>query len=92
MNGHGSFSFPETKIDPINGCLTVRQLYELAGDTMKKYSVPVLWDTKTSTIVNNESSEIIQMFNSAFNDICENPDLNLYPKELLNDMNAVDEW
>ena len=29
-----------------------------------KYSVPVLWDKKRSTIVNNESSEIIRMFNT----------------------------
>ena len=39
--------------------------------TNPKYSgrvtVPVLWDKKRGTIVNNESSEIIRMFNSAFN-------------------------
>jgi glutathionyl-hydroquinone reductase len=32
-----------------------------------KYSVPVLWDKSNKVIVNNESSEIIRMFNSAFN-------------------------
>ena len=31
--------------------------------------MPVLWDRKTSTIVNNESSEIIRMFNSAFDGV-----------------------
>jgi glutathionyl-hydroquinone reductase len=34
-----------------------------------RVSVPVLWDKKTGTIVNNESSDIIRMFNSAFDDI-----------------------
>ena len=34
-----------------------------------RVTVPVLWDTETDQIVSNESSEIIRMFNSAFNDI-----------------------
>jgi putative glutathione S-transferase len=34
-----------------------------------RVSVPVLWDKETGTIVNNESSDIIRMFNSAFDDI-----------------------
>jgi putative glutathione S-transferase len=44
----------------------------MAGDTVGKYSVPVLWDKKLKTIVNNESSEIIQMFDSAFDDLAKN--------------------
>ena len=39
------------------------QLYEKSNDTNGKYSVPVLWDKKTGTIVNNESSEILRMLN-----------------------------
>ena len=37
-----------------------------------RVTVPVLWDTKTNTIVSNESSEIIRMFNSAFDAITGN--------------------
>lgn len=57
----------------------IRDLYEIAGDTLGKYSVPILWDTKERTIVNNESSEIIVMLNDSFNDFAENPTLNLIP-------------
>jgi glutathionyl-hydroquinone reductase len=39
------------------------QLYEKSSDTHGKYTVPVLWDKKTGTIVNNESAEIVRMFN-----------------------------
>lgn len=48
--------------DPNIGAKFIRDLYEASGDTHKKYSVPVLWDKKTNSIVNNESSEIIRMF------------------------------
>jgi len=44
-------------------------------------SVPILWDKKNKVIVNNESSEIIRMFNTAFNDITGNI-LDFYPEHL----------
>jgi len=44
-------------------------------------SVPILWDKRNKVIVNNESSEIIRMFNSAFNHITGNT-LDLYPEHL----------
>ena len=44
-------------------------------------SVPILWDKKNKVIVSNESSEIIRMFNSAFNDITGNT-LDFYPEHL----------
>jgi putative glutathione S-transferase len=34
---------------------------------VESYTVPVLWDSQTKKIVNNESSDIIRMFNSEFN-------------------------
>lgn len=57
-----------------------------------KYSVPVLWDIKTGRIVNNESSEIIRMFNSHFNDLATNPTLDLYPEALRDAIDAANEW
>lgn len=54
--------------------------------------MPVLWDKKTSTIVNNESSEIIRMFNSTFNKFAKNPELDLYPEDLRAQIDAVNEW
>jgi glutathionyl-hydroquinone reductase len=40
--------------DPFHGAKTVRDYYDLAGDTNGKYSIPILWDTKLNTIVSNE--------------------------------------
>lgn len=54
---------------------------EKAPDYTGVISVPVLWDKQEKVIVNNESSEIIRMFNSAFNHITGN-DLDFYPEHL----------
>lgn len=53
-----------------------------------RVTVPVLWDTKTKQIVNNESSDIIRMFNSGFNSLTGNF-LDLYPVELAS---KIDDW
>ena len=47
-----------------------------------------MWDKKTDTIVNNESSEIIRMFNSGFNKLTNN-DLDLYPIKLKNKIDLI---
>ena len=53
--------------DEVNGADFLHQIYAAAdSDYSGRVSVPVLWDRKTRTIVSNESSEIIRMFNSAF--------------------------
>ncbi len=49
-------------------------------DYSGRVTVPVLWDKEKNCIVSNESSEIIRMFNSAFNELTGNT-LNFYPKE-----------
>jgi glutathionyl-hydroquinone reductase len=53
--------------DPITGARFIHQLYTQADSHYSgRVSVPVLWDKKTGTIVNNESSDIIRMFNGPF--------------------------
>ena len=53
--GKGCFSCVGCIPDPHNAAKSVRDLYELAGcPPNTKYTVPVLWDTKMKTIVNNE--------------------------------------
>jgi len=54
--------------DTVNGKAKLSEIYLLADQQFTgRVTVPVLWDKKQSTIVNNESSEIIRMLNSAFN-------------------------
>ena len=53
--------------DRVHGKDFLHEIYTLAKpDYTGRVTVPVLWDTQTSAIVNNESSEIIRMLNSAF--------------------------
>lgn len=56
--------------------------------------MPVLWDKKLNTIVNNESSEIIRMFNAAFNHLlpADKAALDLYPEELRSEIDQLNEW
>ena len=54
-----------------------------------KYSVPVLWDTQERCIVNNESAEIVRMFNSAFDEWATHPGLDLYPQHLRSTIDEV---
>ncbi|RLN07320.1 glutathionyl-hydroquinone reductase YqjG-like isoform X1 [Panicum miliaceum] len=66
--------------------------YEIASPNYAgKPSVPVLWDKELKTVVNNESSEIIWMFNTEFNDIAANPGLNLYPVQLRASIDDINE-
>ena len=56
--------------DPVNKAQFVHQIYTRAvPDYSGRVTVPVLWDKQKDTIVSNESSEIIRMFNSAFDKI-----------------------
>jgi len=65
--------------DPLYQLDYAYQLYLKADpDYQGRVTVPILWDKKTKTIVNNESIEIIRMFNSVFNDLTGNTD-DYYP-------------
>ena len=65
--GHGENECDEACVpDSVNGFGTMRQVYELAKDTSGKYSTPVLFDKETSTIVSNESLDILRIFDSSF--------------------------
>ena len=51
--------------------------------------MPILWDKKTGVIVNNESSEILRMFNTEFSEFAQRPDLDLYPEHLRKSIEEV---
>lgn len=60
-------------------------------DYSGRVTVPVLWDKKTKTIVNNESAEIMRMFNTAFNDLTGNTN-DYYPEDLQADIDAMNDF
>ena len=73
---------------PVDGVFHVHQVYSAARpDFTGRATVPVLWDRETRAIVNNESSEIIRMLNSEFDEF-GNAALDLYPAAL---RGAIDE-
>ncbi len=91
------FSTPEETLgcipDPLFNVGYIRELYFKADPNYDgRFTVPVLWDKKLNTIVNNESAEIIRIFNSAFNDIAENPAFDLYPEALRQVIDETNDW
>jgi len=67
------------------------ELYQKADSNFTgQITVPILWDKKTKTIVNNESSEIIRMLNTAFNAFTDNK-TNYYPEELQKQINTINQ-
>ena len=90
FGGHEN-SLPGTQADPLYGYEYIYQLYLRAKtDYTGQVTVPVLWDKKTHTIVNNESSEIIRMLNSGFGELADNR-VDLYPESLRSDIDAINE-
>src|SRR3974377_1170789 len=68
------------ELAPIDGVFHVHQVYTAARrDFTGRATVPVLWDRKTRKIVNNESSEIIRMLNSEFDEFGDAA-VDLYPE------------
>ena len=83
---------PGVIADPVGNAKYLYEVYLRAQPTYSgRVTVPVLWDLQQNTIVNNESSEIIRMFNSAFDGIGAKPG-NYAPAELLNDIDKINAW
>jgi putative glutathione S-transferase len=75
--------------DPVFNAEFMHQVYTGADpDYSGRVTVPVLWDKKTGTIVSNESSEIIRMFNSAFDDVGALPG-DYHPADLHNQIDEI---
>jgi len=56
-----------------------------------RVTVPIFWDKLEGTIVNNESSEIIRMFNTSFNQLTKNFD-DFYPAHLKSDIDTMNDF
>lgn len=77
--------------DPIFNVSYLREIFLKANNIYSgRVTVPVLWDKKTNTIVSNESSEIIRMFNSAFDELGATEG-DYYPERLREDIEALNE-
>ena len=77
--------------DEVNDKATLAEVYLVADPHYTgRVSVPVLWDKKQRTIVNNESSEIIRMLNSAF-DAFTNARTDFYPPELHAEIDRIND-
>jgi glutathionyl-hydroquinone reductase len=75
--------------DEVNGARYLWQIYAASDATYSgRATVPVLWDTRTDQIVNNESADILRMFNSAFDAVGAEPG-DFYPKDLRDEINAL---
>ncbi|ODV74791.1 omega-class glutathione transferase [Cyberlindnera jadinii NRRL Y-1542] len=81
--------------EPLYGFKRISELYFKADPNYEgRFTVPVFWDKKTQTIVNNESSEIIRFLNAEFNDLIEDPSqkaLNYLPNDLIPKIDELNE-
>ena len=78
-------------VDHLFGAKAMWEIYTKADPHYSgRVTVPVLWDTKTGTIVNNESSEIIRMFNSAFDGLTAST-ADYYPEALRGEIDRINE-
>ena len=95
VDDHGrSYSAQGCTADTLNGCKTMRDLYDLAEEgnfTRSAFTTPVLWDKVNKTIVNNESSEICRMLNTSFNGFASK-DVDLYPAHLEDKISELEKW
>lgn len=75
---------------PFSDCRSLPDFYaQCHSGYSGRSTVPVLWDSQTQTIVNNESAEIIELLNSEFGDLASGPDL--YPEGLRSDIDALNQ-
>lgn len=100
--GENGWKFVESKDelegsepDPNYGAEYIRDIYHMHNpDYQGRYTVPVLWDKKTKTIVNNESSEIIRMFYTEFDELLpeDKRGVTYYPAKLAKEIDEINDW
>ena len=81
--------------DPEHGATFLHELYTRADpDYTGRATVPLLWDTRTDTAVNNESADLVRMLNSAFDELLppERAQIDLRPAELVEPIDRLNEW
>ncbi|KAH9852337.1 glutathione S-transferase [Lenzites betulinus] len=87
--------FPGAEPDPLYNAQYIKDIYLRADPQYEgRFTVPLLWDKKTETVVNNESSEIIRILNSAFNELlpADQASIDLYPEAHRAQIDEINEW
>ncbi|KAK5225562.1 hypothetical protein LTR47_009090 [Exophiala xenobiotica] len=87
--------YPAATVDKLFGSKFMHEVYFKADPEYKgRYSVPVLWDRDTGTIVNNESAELLRDLQTSFNTLLppEYAKVTLYPEHLRAKINEVSGW
>jgi len=86
------WAFSPALPDHTNGFAHLHQLYTASrADYAGRVTVPVLWDSKTRKIVNNESAEIVRMLNQAFNAFGDDK-VDLYPEPLRQEIDRINQF
>ena len=90
--GEVGWTFKNAELpDTVNNAELLHEIYTAAQkDYSGRVTVPVLWDKETGTIVSNESSEIIRMLNSAFDEAGAIPG-DYYPEHLRAEIDALND-
>lgn len=84
-------TYPGANEDTVNGARYMHELYTRVDPQITgRATVPVLWDKKTGTIVNNESADILRMFNSGFGALADES-VDLYPEALRSEIDALND-
>ncbi|KEF52252.1 ubiquitin-activating enzyme E1 [Exophiala aquamarina CBS 119918] len=84
--------------DPLHpGYNHIRDIYlSVDADYQGRFSVPMLWDKQSQTVVNNESAEIMRMLNTEFDGLLPDSNkskvLNLLPNDLLSRIEETNLW
>lgn len=83
--------YPGSDRDTLNGFTYMHEAYTRADPHYTgRATVPVLWDQKTKTIVNNESADILRMLNSGFGALADDG-VDLYPEGLRDEIDALND-
>ncbi|EPX85228.1 glutathione S-transferase family protein [Salipiger mucosus] len=81
--------YPGADADPLMGAQYMHELYTRAAPHYTgRATVPVLWDMKRGVMVNNESADILRMFDTAFEEIAPS-NIRLYPTDLAEEIDAL---
>jgi len=88
--GENGWQFDAAHPDTVNGATYLYENYVKAQpDYTGRVTVPTLWDRRQGGIVNNESADLVRIFNSEFNSVARHPGRDFYPADLREEIEAV---